>query len=171
MIYNINILYMFVRMNSENVEEMNRILDTQDVLLRYYSPTCGHCIAMEESWNGLNQHPSLSGTDIYVVDANIDTSTLVRHKSGQDVQGKGVPTIYYISGDYMTQYDGDRSTEDMVQFILNQSKRKSKGKSKGKSKRKSKRKSKVKSKRKSKVKSRQRGGGWRPRLIGFPLST
>jgi hypothetical protein len=164
-------------MNSEDVEEMNSILDTQDVLLRYYSPTCHHCIAMEESWNGLNQHPSLSGTDIYIVDANIDTSTLVRHKSGQDVQGKGVPTIYYISGDYMTQYDGDRSTEDMVQFVLNQSmsKGKSKRKSKRKSKGKSKRKSKGKSKGKSKRKSRQRGGGCGcssgSNPVGFSLST
>lgn len=108
----------FVKLNVGQEKECDRLLSTEKTLLRYHSPRCVHCLDMEPEWNNLRNNQSLQNRGIVVVDANVELANKLQHKSAMDVNGKGVPTIYFIYEDNMFQHNGPRKTEDIVNFAL-----------------------------------------------------
>jgi len=84
-------------------------------LVMFYSPWCGHCVAMKPAFVKAAQKirdlssPCLVGA----VDATVETQLASQHKI------TGFPTILYFSpaGDWV-QYNGKRTEDDMVAFIV-----------------------------------------------------
>lgn len=118
---------LFAKLNVGQEDECERILSTSKTLLRFHSPGCPHCTDMEPEWNALKDENSLRDAGIAVVDADVRVADRLNHKSAQDVRGKGVPTIYFIDGDSMSEYSGARKTKDIANFALKRLPNKSRG--------------------------------------------
>ena len=92
---------------------------TKDVLVEFYAPWCGHCKKLVPTWEELGTHFQSTPS---VVIAKIDaTANDISKKLGV----RGFPTIKLFTKDNKSNpvdYQGDRSLDDLVQFINTQAK-------------------------------------------------
>jgi len=142
----------FISITPENNNASEFILTTNAMpsFVKLYSPSCGHCVAMQKDWDNLNNNPELKKYNMAIIEVHKDELDKI-NSPAMSVNG-GFPTIRKVlkNGKLGKDYNGDRSTKDMVKFIQEEFKETlNKAKIKSKSKRtKSKRtKSKSKSKR------------------------
>lgn len=102
------------------------VLDkSKDVFLEVYAPWCGHCKNLEPIWNQLGQ--AVATQDDSIVIAKLDgTENDIPEEGGFEVSG--FPTLKFFKADTneMIDYDGDRSLEDLTQFISEHSSKKTK---------------------------------------------
>ena len=112
---------LFVSLDPNQGEELDKLAALNKLLLRYHSPSCGHCTAMAPEWDKVKKDKRLHKAKIKVVDANVGITNSAKHPSARDVSTKGVPTIYLIEGDNMVEHTGGRSQEEIVTFALNKS--------------------------------------------------
>ena len=89
--------------------------------VKFYSPTCGHCSNMQNAWDGLNTNNKLDHVGLFEVDVTQNPSV---PDSCNIPQQTGVPYIILIDneGKKINEYTGDRSTRDMENFILSNTK-------------------------------------------------
>lgn len=109
-----------LELGPDEFDKLDDALTNTPVLLRYHLPSCGHCLKMKHEWDELKNIKSLKDTSISVIDAHHDLCGKIKHKSGMETMNKGVPTIYYINGNKMVEYDGERVAKDMSDFVLDQ---------------------------------------------------
>jgi hypothetical protein len=113
---------LFVTLDPSQGAELDKLAEFNKILLRYHSPTCTHCVQMEPEWDKVKKDKRIASSDITIVDANVGIVDGTKHPSAKDVSKKGVPTIYLIDGNDMKEHTGDRNQEDIVSFVLENSK-------------------------------------------------
>lgn len=113
---------LFVTLDPSQGAELDKLAEFNKILLRYHSPLCRHCVEMGPDWDKVKKDKRLASADITIVDANVGIVDGTKHPSAKDVSKKGVPTIYLIEGNNMKEYNGDRNQEDIVSFVLENSK-------------------------------------------------
>ena len=79
-------------------------------LVKFYAPWCGHCKKLEPVWKHVAQ--SLGDTQVRV--ARVDCTRF--SKVAQEYNIRGYPTIMFLNGDNVYNYEGDRTREDIVAF-------------------------------------------------------
>merc|ERR1719242_2961742 len=79
----------------------------------FYAPWCGHCKKLEPIWKHVDQ--SLSGK-IPVRVGRIDCTRFTTVATEFGI--RGFPTILFIKGDRVFEYEGDRTRDDIVNFAL-----------------------------------------------------
>lgn len=85
----------------------------KNVLLEFYAPWCGHCKKLAPI---LDEVAVSFGSDEDVVIAKVDATVNDIPNGVFEVQG--YPTLYFSSASgKLVQYDGDRSKEDIIDFI------------------------------------------------------
>jgi len=109
---------LFVSLDSNQGEELDKLATLNKLLLRYHSPSCGHCTAMEPEWEKVKKDKRLHNAKIKVVDADVSITNNAKHPSARDVSRKGVPTIYLVEGNKMIEHIGGRTQNDIVSFAL-----------------------------------------------------
>ncbi|KAG9142645.1 hypothetical protein Leryth_023072 [Lithospermum erythrorhizon] len=97
---------------ADNLEDM--VFNSgKNVLLEFYAPWCGHCKKLAPI---LDEVAVAFQGDVDVVIAKIDATTNDYPHGPFDV--KGYPTLFFKSASgKISQYEGDRTKEDMVNFI------------------------------------------------------
>ena len=108
----------FISITPENVSNYEDIIKTQNMpsFVKFYSPNCGHCQAMQPAWDALENNTDVKGMGIAIIEVRDDAINSITHNSGKNVLG--FPTIrVIINGKITKEYNGDRSTNDMVNFI------------------------------------------------------
>lgn len=108
----------FISITPENVSNYEDIIKTQNMpsFVKFYSPNCGHCQAMQPAWDALENNTDVKGMGIAIIEVRDDAINSITHNSGKNVLG--FPTIrVIINGKITKEYNGDRSTNDMVKFI------------------------------------------------------
>ena len=111
----------FISISPNDLNNYDTLIAEKPAFLKIYSPGCGHCVAMKDDWNALKNAKELTNLDMNIIEMDADAiSDKVKSKSGQ-ING-GVPTIRYVhkNGKKWVDYKNERSTKEMVNFVLEQ---------------------------------------------------
>jgi thiol-disulfide isomerase/thioredoxin len=107
-----------VDIESNNVNEFEKIIKEMPAFVKIFSPGCGHCIAMAPAWDNLKKNAALKNLNFALV--AINSSAVENMKSPGVKSFNGVPTLREIkkgTGEAGKEYSGNRSTDDMAKFI------------------------------------------------------
>lgn len=114
----------FYNIEPDQVNQLEDILSQgNDTLMRWHSPNCGHCTAMEQVWREeLPDKVKDMKIPIDIIDADVSLTSQLQHKAASHMvkpQPKGVPTIIYFkaNGDSLQEYDGERTAEGISSWI------------------------------------------------------
>jgi len=102
-------------LSASDGNKFDDLIVTKPAFVRFHSPSCGHCISMKPEWDNL--HSFLNDVNINIIDANVGLASTINHLSGKEVEGKGVPAMYFINGNTITEYSGERTAKAMSDFI------------------------------------------------------
>ncbi|KAL7313779.1 protein disulfide-isomerase precursor [Mucor circinelloides] len=98
-------------------EFVDIVLDkSKDVFLEVYAPWCGHCKRLAPVWEQLGEAAAKQAPNLVI--AKMDgTENDIPEEAGFDVSG--FPTLKFFKADTneLIDYDGDRSLEDLTDFI------------------------------------------------------
>ena len=102
---------------NNNASEFIEVTSKMPAFVKLYSPGCTYCIGMKGAWDKLNKHKSLKNYNMAIIEVHSDEIKNITSPSMQ-ING-GFPTIrkVLISGNIGKDYDGNRSTNDMIKFI------------------------------------------------------
>lgn len=105
--------------NQDNVDEFVPLAEKSDVFAKYYSPSCGHCTAMEKDWNQMTEHFKDKKSKKELIIASIDPYALEALKKSKIFSKvNGFPSIHYLcNGQPKHTYNGNRSKDDMIQWL------------------------------------------------------
>ena len=104
--------------NHKNANNLLTYSKKSPLIVKYYSPTCGACIGMQGEWENLCEDLEKNYHGEVVV-ANVDPSgrdALDNYDIHTDIDG--YPTILYlVKGKKVSEFNGDRTHENMLQWI------------------------------------------------------
>ncbi|CAL1530633.1 unnamed protein product [Lymnaea stagnalis] len=83
-------------------------------LVEFYAPWCGHCKKLEPIFKDVAKELQTTNSEVKV--AKLDCTRYSQIASEFSV--KGFPTIMFISGDRTYTHRGDRTKEDILEFVL-----------------------------------------------------
>lgn len=102
-------------------KDFDKIINKKNnvAFVKFYQPTCPHCINMKEAWEDLEKLlQDKCKDDISLIEVNGDA--LSESKSDVSKEIRGFPTIMILEeGEKKVEYSGDRTTEDMLKFMIN----------------------------------------------------
>ena len=104
--------------SSNDINHFDNLVKTRDMLLRYHSPNCGHCVAMESEWKSLDHEKSLKEKNIAIVDIDVGIAYTINHPSAKTALAQGVPSIYFIKKNQMFEYSGERKAKKIAEFAI-----------------------------------------------------
>jgi len=109
--------FISIKPENNNASEFISITNAMPSFVKLYSPTCGHCVAMQKSWDGLKNNSALKNYNMAVIEVHANELGKI-NSPAMSVNG-GFPTIRKVlkSGKLGKDYDGNRTTKDMVKFI------------------------------------------------------
>ena len=106
-----------ITITDDDIDKFARIASTQPVLVRYHSPNCGHCLAMEDEWQELCRAGLITDNTVKIVDVDVSIADKLNHPSAKNALSVGVPSIYFLKGSKMVEYKGDRNSKKMADFV------------------------------------------------------
>lgn len=104
--------------SANNIKEFDNIVNTRHALIRYHSPNCGHCVAMESEWKALDHEKSLKAKNIAIVDIDVSIADMINHPSAKTALVQGVPSIYFIKKNQLFEYTGERKAKNIAEFAI-----------------------------------------------------
>ena len=109
--------FISIRPENNNASQFIDITQQMPSFVKLYSPNCGHCVAMQESWDKLKHSNALNKYDMAIIEVHADELSKI-NSPAVSVNG-GLPTIRKVfkNGTLGNDYNGDRTTDDMVNFI------------------------------------------------------
>jgi thiol-disulfide isomerase/thioredoxin len=107
--------------NNKNAKIFQDQVKKQDAFVKYFSPTCPACIAMEEEWDDMCKDiDEKYNTDLIL--AQMDPTGMKELESSDvytDVEF--VPTIVILkNGKKHKEYNGNKNKEDMIKYLLDE---------------------------------------------------
>jgi hypothetical protein len=109
--------FLSITPENNNASQFIPLTNAMPSFVKLYSPNCGHCVAMQKSWNNLKHNPELKKYNMAVIEVHANELDKI-NSPAMSVNG-GFPTIRKVlkNGKLGKDYNGDRSTKDMVKFI------------------------------------------------------
>ena len=107
--------------NNKNAKIFQDNVKKQDAFVKYFSPTCPACIAMEEEWDDMCKDiDEKYNTDLIL--AQMDPTGMKELESSDvytDVEF--VPTIVILkNGKKHKEYNGSKNKEDLIKYLLDE---------------------------------------------------
>ena len=112
----------FITLDPNKPGELDRLAALSALLVRYHSPNCHHCVAMESEWKALKDHPKLKDKEITIIDVESSLTPEIKHKSARLPETQGVPTVVFIEGTKSKEHKGARSADAMAEFAVGEMK-------------------------------------------------
>ena len=109
-----------ISIEPEQGKEFDKLINEKGNVsfVKFHQPTCHHCTEMKKAWEDLGKLlQDKCKDDISLIEVNGDA--LSESKSDVSKEIKGFPTIMILEdGKKKVEYSGDRTTEDMLKFII-----------------------------------------------------
>ena len=86
--------------------------DSRSWLVKFYAPWCHYCRQLEPIYMQVAQQLAREGSDIVV--GRLDCTRFTTAATAFPV--RGFPTILFITRDFMIEFDGDRTQEEILDF-------------------------------------------------------
>lgn len=111
----------FISIDKGDGNKFDELIKERPSFVKFYHPMCGHCHNMAHSWNKLRRNKRLTNKDINIIEVHSDEIPNIKSNVARTAEYKGVPFIIEVNkgGESGKEYDGDRSEDDMTNFILN----------------------------------------------------
>ena len=97
-----------------------KLVNSERSFVRFHSPQCGHCRDMHKSWENV---ATSAPKNLDVIDVDVSSGvSRINHKCAKMMldAGGGVPRLYLIDKGNVKEYEGSRTTEDMLEFANKQ---------------------------------------------------
>ena len=109
----------FIHVNNRNANTFKNQAQDKDAFVKYYSPTCPACIAMEDEWDNMCKDiDEKYNTDIIL--AQMDPTGMKELEPSEihtDVDY--VPTLVILKhGKKHKEYNGQKNKDDMIKFLM-----------------------------------------------------
>ena len=109
-----------ISIEPEQGKEFDKLINEKGNVsfVKFHQPKCLHCINMKEAWEDLGKLlQDKCKDDISLIEVN--GHALSESKSDVSKEIRGFPTIMILEdGEKKVEYSGDRTTEDMLKFII-----------------------------------------------------
>ena len=109
-----------ISIEPEQGKEFDKLINEKGNVsfVKFHQPKCPHCTEMKKAWEDLGKLlQDKCKDDISLIEVNGDA--LSESKSDVSKEIKGFPTIMILeTGKKKAEYSGDRTTEDMLKFII-----------------------------------------------------
>ena len=104
----------------KKIQKYNRYIKRKKpIIVKFFSPECPHCVAMEKSWNEVPKIIRNMGYNDRNVDiASVNTDNVDEHYLNGWQNFNQVPTIAKISGNNAKVFDGETDTVSIAHFII-----------------------------------------------------
>ena len=109
----------FISITPDNLNsaEFVEVTNEMPAFVKLYSPGCGFCVSMQKAWDALKNNPELKDYNMAIIEVHADEFSKIN--SPAMTVNEGLPTIRKIlkKGNLGKDYEGNRSSEDMIKFI------------------------------------------------------
>ena len=109
-----------ISIEPEQGKEFDKLINEKGNVsfVKFHQPKCPHCTEMKKAWEDLGKLlQDKCKDDISLIEVN--GHALSESKSDVSKEIKGFPTIMILeTGKKKAEYSGDRTTEDMLKFII-----------------------------------------------------
>lgn len=100
---------------SNSVGQENLVANTPFILYYFYKQSCPYCKKFSSAWNEVsNKLKGINGLSVRAIDAtNPENDNLAFYYNIT-----GYPTVILVTPDKNVEYTGDRSAEDLYNFVI-----------------------------------------------------
>jgi thiol-disulfide isomerase/thioredoxin len=113
--------YLYMKLLVVPANELDeKLMNSDRAFVRFHSPQCGHCRDMHKSWENVADSAP-EGLDVIDVDVSSGVSS-INHECAKKMidSGGGVPRLYLIENGNIEEYEGSRTTNEMLEFAKKQ---------------------------------------------------
>jgi thiol-disulfide isomerase/thioredoxin len=89
--------------------------DSMATITYYYLPTCGWCQKFSPTWDEFVK--TVEEKKIAVKTRKLDASSNEAKEEVAKYDIQGFPHVQFVKGDTVVAYNGDRTVNDLVQFV------------------------------------------------------
>lgn len=107
----VGLLYLLFKLNKPIIDKFVGINKVDDRLKLYYAEWCGHCHKLMPTWNELHNTELKDIVEIHKYECS-ENKFLCTNEGVQ-----GYPTIILETNGKKVRYEGDRTKEDIIQFV------------------------------------------------------
>lgn len=107
-------------LTQENTGNLDTIIKKKNSFIRFHSPNCGHCQSMEPEWKLLENKK----LPIQLININVHLlNDKMKSECVEKARSQGVPFMVFVNkkGKIEEEYKGNRSANDMIEFIKSKS--------------------------------------------------
>ena len=101
-------------------KEVNKKYNNKHNFIKFYHPNCHHCIAMSETWKTLpNKLDKKKYENLNIVQIHANALSDINSNCSKNIMG--FPTIRMVKpgGEHYQEFNGERDTESLKEFIKN----------------------------------------------------
>ena len=101
-------------------KEVNKKYNNKHNFIKFYHPNCHHCIAMSETWKTLpNKLDKKKYENLNIVQIHANALSEINSNCSKNIMG--FPTIRMVKpgGEHYQEFNGERDTDSLKEFIKN----------------------------------------------------
>lgn len=103
------------KIDNTNGMLLNKLNGTQNGTVLFFHPQCSHCTALKPEWEEMKrQLKPQKNCNIYEV--NGEHMDSIHHPMKNTING--FPSILNVNNGKLTQFEKERNTQNMIQFVL-----------------------------------------------------
>ena len=103
----------FFQIDDTNGMLLNQLNKGNGTVL-FYHPQCSHCVSMRPSWEEMKKKVQKKNCNIYEV--NGEHMNSIHHPMKQAI--RGFPSILNVNNGKLTEFEKERNTKNMANFVL-----------------------------------------------------